>query len=305
MLIGLTGRNASGKSTIVNWFSKKGLETSSCSDSIRAWLAEQNIEPTRDALIEGGRELRRKGGAGILAEMLLEILDGKDAVVDSIRTPGEVEALRKRDDFILIEVRANTETRWKRLQSRARTGDPLDKETFLKQERAEAEAKDDAGQALNATAELADLVILNDGTEKELLDDLEELYQKLDSFSDIRKMIYQLNITGIIMRRLGLCLAILLVIIASSNVQAAEVPPKPDEEGIWVIDSAQVLSSTQFDILNEKCNQIYLESGKPIVVLTIESYQDQGAEGWDKENTLDLLSMNMELMMIITKIKQY
>jgi len=179
MLIGLTGRNASGKSTIVNWFSKKGLETSSCSDSIRAWLAEQNIEPTRDALIEGGRELRRKGGAGILAEMLLDILDGKDAVVDSIRTPGEVEALRKRDDFILIEVRANTETRWKRLQSRARTGDPLDKETFLKQERAEAEAKDDAGQALNATAELADLVILNDGTEKELLDDLEELYQKL------------------------------------------------------------------------------------------------------------------------------
>ncbi|MAS18513.1 MAG: hypothetical protein CMA38_03800, partial [Euryarchaeota archaeon] len=71
MLIGLTGKNASGKSTVVNWFSKKGLETLSCSDSIRAWLAEQNIEPTRDALIEGGRELRRKGGAGILAEMLL------------------------------------------------------------------------------------------------------------------------------------------------------------------------------------------------------------------------------------------
>ena len=118
MLIGLTGRNASGKSTIVNWFSNKGLKTSSCSDSIRAWLAEQDIEPTRDALIEGGRELRRKGGAGVLAEMLLEILDGEDAVVDSIRTPGEVEALRKRDDFILIEVRANTETRWERLQSR-------------------------------------------------------------------------------------------------------------------------------------------------------------------------------------------
>ncbi len=88
-------------------------------------------------MIEGGRELRRKGGAGILAEMLLDILDGKDAVVDSIRTPGEVEALRKRDDFILIEIRANTETRWERLQSRARAGDPLDKETFMEQEKAE------------------------------------------------------------------------------------------------------------------------------------------------------------------------
>jgi len=178
MLVGLTGRNASGKSTIVNWFSNKGLKTSSCSDSIRAWLAEQDIDPTRDALIEGGRELRRKGGAGVLAEMLLEILDGEDAVVDSIRTPGEVEALRKRDDFILIEVRANTETRWERLQSRARPGDPLDKDTFIEQENAEAVAKDAAGQALNATAELADLVILNDGTEQELLSDLEELYMK-------------------------------------------------------------------------------------------------------------------------------
>ena len=178
MLIGLTGRNASGKSTIVNWFSNKGLKTSSCSNSIRAWLAEQDIEPTRDALIEGGRELRRKGGAGVLAEMLLEILDGEDAVIDSIRTPGEVEALRKRDDFILIEVRANTETRWERLQSRARPGDPLDKGTFIEQENAEAVAKDAAGQALNATAELADLVILNDGTEQELLSDLEELYMK-------------------------------------------------------------------------------------------------------------------------------
>ena len=167
------------KSTVVNWFSKKGLETLSCSDSIRAWLAGQNIEPTRDALIEGGRELRRNGGAGVLAEMLLEILDGKDAVVDSIRTPGEVEALRKRDDFMLIEIRANTETRWERLQSRARAGDPLDKETFMEQENAEAVAKDAAGQALNATAELADIVILNDGTEQELLSDLEELYMKL------------------------------------------------------------------------------------------------------------------------------
>ena len=179
MLIGLTGRNASGKSTIVDWFSKKGLKTVSCSDSIRTWLSEQNIEPTRDALIEGGRELRRQGGAGILAEMLLKILDGEDAVIDSIRTPGEVEALREREDFLLVEVRANPDTRWERSQNRARAGDPIDKETFIRQEKAESVAKDAAGQALNATAELADLVILNDGTEQELLSDLEDLYMKL------------------------------------------------------------------------------------------------------------------------------
>jgi hypothetical protein len=41
-------------------------------------------------------------------------------------------------------------------------------------------AKDAAGQALNATAELADLVILNDGTENELSKDLEEMFIKLN-----------------------------------------------------------------------------------------------------------------------------
>jgi len=179
MLVGLTGRNASGKSTFVEWFSAKGLRSVSCSDSIRAWLAEQGIESTREALIEGGRELRRQGGGGVLAEMLLEILDGEDAVVDSIRTPAEVEALRERGDFFLIEVRADQEARWERMSQRGRSGDPLDKEVFLKQELAEASSKDKAGQALDATAEMANVTVDNDGTLEELERKLGEVWSKL------------------------------------------------------------------------------------------------------------------------------
>ena len=67
MLIGLTGRNASGKSTLVNWFAEKGLRSVSCSDSIREWLKNQNKEINRDSLIEGGRSLRKKGGVNRLA----------------------------------------------------------------------------------------------------------------------------------------------------------------------------------------------------------------------------------------------
>ena len=179
MLVGLTGRNASGKSTLVGWFSDKGLRSVSCSDSIRAWLREQGVDTTREALIEGGRELRRRGGAGVLAEMLLEILDGEDAVVDSIRTPAEVEALRSRGDFFLIEVRANEESRWLRMTARGRAGDPLEKETFLSQEAAEAKSDDEAGQALDATASLADITILNDGTIEDLEDKLESVWSSL------------------------------------------------------------------------------------------------------------------------------
>lgn len=179
MLVGLTGRNASGKTTVVNWFSSKGIRTTSCSDSIRNWLSEQGIPESRDSLIEGGRELRRRGGAGVLAEMLLTDLDGEDAVIDSIRTPGEVEALRQRSDFILIEIRAGVDSRWSRSQSRGRTGDPKKKETFLAQEKSEEVAKDDAGQALNATAEMADMIIVNDGKLDDLYSDLDDLWLRI------------------------------------------------------------------------------------------------------------------------------
>ena len=179
MLIGLTGRNASGKSTLVSWFSERGLTSVSCSDSIRTWLRGQGKETTRDNLIEGGRELRRSGGAGVLAEMLLEILDGKDAVVDSIRTPAEVEALRSRGDFVLIEVRADEESRWQRMTSRGRAGDPIEKETFLSQEAAEAKSEDEAGQALDATAAMSDITILNDGSIEDLEGKLEGIWSEI------------------------------------------------------------------------------------------------------------------------------
>ena len=179
VLLGLTGRNASGKTTIVQWFADRGVRTASCSDSIRAWLAEQGIEGSREALIEGGRELRRQGGPGILADMLLDILGGEDAVIDSIRTPGEVEALRTRDDFILIEVRAAADLRWERSQDRARSGDSADKATFMAHEKSEEVARDETGQALVATARMADLMLINEGSVEELHEDLEDFLARL------------------------------------------------------------------------------------------------------------------------------
>ena len=179
MLIGLTGRNASGKTTVVEWFSERGFVAESCSDSIRTWLAGKGVEATRENLIEGGRELRRQGGGGILAEMLLERLNGRDAVIDSIRTPAEVDALRRREDFILIEVVADPGIRWSRAKIRSRPGDPTSEADFIESQKKELEATDLAGQALIATAAMADFKIQNDG-------DIESLGSKLNQIiSDI------------------------------------------------------------------------------------------------------------------------
>ena len=111
--------------------------------------------------------------------MLLEILGGEDAVVDSIRTPAEVEALRARGDFTLIEVRAGEESRWQRMTARGRSGDPTEREAFLSQEAAEAKSDDEAGQALDATAAMADITIQNDGSMEDLLGRLEEVWSGL------------------------------------------------------------------------------------------------------------------------------
>ena len=182
MWFGLTGRNASGKTTVVDWLVENGYDAASCSDSIRTHLRNQGMDINRDNLIAGGRELRATHGPGILAEMLRDSHhDAPNLVIDSIRTPAEVEALRQRPDFRLIEIRASREVRWTRLQSRGRDGDPLDLETFVAQEEAELVAADDSGQALEATAELADIVIINDDDAETLRDALELLLRPAES----------------------------------------------------------------------------------------------------------------------------
>jgi dephospho-CoA kinase len=176
MWFGLTGRNASGKTTVVNWLVDNDYIATSCSDSIRAHLKTQEKEINRDNLIAGGRELRAAHGPAILAEMLRDAnTDVENLVIDSIRTPAEVEALRERPDFRLIEVRASRDVRWSRLQSRGRDGDPTDWETFVAQEEAELVAADESGQALEATAALADIVIINDGDSESLQEALKLL----------------------------------------------------------------------------------------------------------------------------------
>ncbi len=179
MLVGLTGRNAAGKTTVLQWFQRRGFLTGSCSDSIRAWLSENDIQPTRENLINGGRELRKRHGPGILAEMLLEAFEGENAVIDSIRTPDEVYALRRRNDFVLLEVTADPETRWLRAEARARSGDPMTKEAFLEVERLELVSKDASGQSLIATSALADHTVENNGDLASLERHLGDLFPKI------------------------------------------------------------------------------------------------------------------------------
>ncbi len=176
MIIGLTGRNASGKGTVAEWLVTQGFFYTSLSDAIRAWLTEQGLETSRDNLIQGGRTLRSQGGPGVLAVRTLQRLPpGRDIVVDSIRTPAEVEALRARPDFVLVEVVADERLRYERLHTRGRAGDARDFDEFVRHEQAELISTDSAGQQLVATAALADVRIDNGRELSDMISNLEDL----------------------------------------------------------------------------------------------------------------------------------
>lgn len=173
MIVGLTGRNGSGKGTVAQWFVDRGFGFSSLSDAIRADLRERGLETSRDNLTAAGRRLRREGGPGVLAERTLRsIAPDADHVVDSIRNPVEVQVLRRRPGFLLIEVVADEKIRYQRMVARNRSGDAHSFEEFRRQEQAELHDTDSAAQRLVATAELADVVVDNSG-------DLEALAEAL------------------------------------------------------------------------------------------------------------------------------
>ena len=164
MRVGVAGLNAAGKTEVVRFLERRGCYPASLSDVIREDLASDQIEPTRDAMISRGRELRERYGPAVLAERVAARLPSdRNHVIDSIRHPAEVEALRAGGEFVLVWVEASPEVRFERARSRGRVGTPESFEAFQAEQARELQSDDAVGQQLLAVRELADEVIANDG----------------------------------------------------------------------------------------------------------------------------------------------
>ena len=170
MILGVAGPNGAGKGEVVAFLRARSFTALSLSDVIRDALREQGVEETRERMIDAGRRLRAAHGAAALAERLLPRLQpDRHYVVDSIRHPAEVEALRRgAASFRLLWVDAEPALRFERLRARARPGDPDTLERLLELEGRERGSPDAAAQQLDAVAALADARLLNDGPLAEL-----------------------------------------------------------------------------------------------------------------------------------------
>ena len=186
MIIGLTGKNASGKGEAANYLKSKRFIYYSLSDVIREEATKRKLEHSRDNLIKIGNELREKFAPNYLAQQInkkikIQLKNNKNPnfVIDSIRSPFEAKELMKNKNFVFIGIDSHTELRFKRLLERNRLGDAKTLEEFKKQEQRE-NLKSDTNQQLDATFGMAQKIIFNDGTLKDLHKKIDDLLADLN-----------------------------------------------------------------------------------------------------------------------------
>ncbi len=164
MIIGLTGKNGSGKGEVAKFLAERGFQVFSLSDVLREEAERRGKTPTREVLVELGNELRKHSGPGVLAERIFRRLDPeKNYVIDSIRHPSEVQVFRRRQDFVLVSVQALQRLRFERLRQRGRENDPRTFEEFQALEAREAQSSDSDHQQLDKTISLGEATLENGG----------------------------------------------------------------------------------------------------------------------------------------------
>lgn len=180
-IIGITGTLGAGKGTIVDYLIQHyGYKHY----SVRGYLTEEakrrGMEINRDTFVVVANDLREKHGPSYITDELYKQAEaaGSNAIIESIRTPGEVESLRKNEHFLLFAVDADPKIRYERVVNRNSETDHVSYETFIENEQREMSSTDPAHQNVGRCMELADFVFHNDGDFEDLYRQVEEILSK-------------------------------------------------------------------------------------------------------------------------------
>jgi dephospho-CoA kinase len=178
MNVGLTGYNASGKGEVTQYFQKKGFETISLSDYLRKEATKQGLELTRENLTALGQTLRKKYDPGFLADFAIKEIDPKkNYVIDSIRHPDEIKILRENlKPFVLFGIDAPVKVRYERSQQRGRQENANTLEEFIQRENNEKK-NNPTSQQLHRCMEMCDVLLMNDGSLKDLEKKIESILE--------------------------------------------------------------------------------------------------------------------------------
>jgi dephospho-CoA kinase len=135
----------------------------------------------RDSMTTLANRLRAAYGPSYITDHLYEQAreNMHDCVIESIRTPGEITSLRRKQDFFLFAVDADPAKRYERIKKRGSETDLVSYKEFLANEKREMESDDPNKQNLGKCIEMADYIIRNNGSIDRLLNKLGRVMKEI------------------------------------------------------------------------------------------------------------------------------
>jgi dephospho-CoA kinase len=176
-IIGITGTIGAGKGTVVEYLvSNYGFKHYSVRNYLIEEARKQSLPLNRDTYVAIANKLRKiHSPSYIIDELYKEAAQSdKDAVIESIRTEGEIVSLRSKDDFTLWAVDADPKIRYERIVARQSETDQISYDTFLTNEQREMNANDPTKQNLSACIRNADVIFVNNGNFEKLFGQIEK-----------------------------------------------------------------------------------------------------------------------------------
>lgn len=160
---------------------KKGFAHFSVRQFLLKEIRKRQMPENRDSMVVVANELRQFNSPSYITDQLYieAVRTGKNAVIESIRTPGEIVSLRQKGKFYLLATDADPKIRFERIRKRNSETDQVDNETFIENERREMSSSDPNHQNLQKCREMADFIILNNGTVEELINEVDKLIDKI------------------------------------------------------------------------------------------------------------------------------
>lgn len=187
IIIGITGTIGSGKGTIVDYLINRWNFTHL---SVRGYLleiiTERGLVANRDSMVMVANELRANHEPSYIIDELYKkaVASNTNCIIESIRTPGEVLSLQKKDDFHLLAVDADPKTRFQRITIRNSETDHIGFEEFLANEQREMTSTNPNHQNLQKCIEMAEFVFDNNGSIEDLHAQIEKNMNKIMNNND-------------------------------------------------------------------------------------------------------------------------
>lgn len=177
IIIGITGTLGAGKGTIVEYLvENKGFVHFSVRGFITEEILRQGLEVNRDTMVVVANRLRAEHSPSYIIDQLYEkaLKSAKNCIIESIRTPGEVESLHEKGNFLLFAVDADPLLRYDRIVMRNSETDQISYSTFIENEKREMQSTNPAKQNIGKCIEMADVIFYNNST-------VADLYKKVEA----------------------------------------------------------------------------------------------------------------------------